>query len=161
MKNLLYLFLFLPLFAISQINATIDSNGKKVILNSDGTWQFDNSKSVEQKTTLPNTTDTEFTWKMGDDSYKKVSFIYGIKDEIIDKKILDQVVMNVLVQAKFKLKIKNSFVAKRLMILKTDYGYTASVLYLGKNAYGTEMEQTTYFSFTNEDPTSIKETFTK
>ena len=91
MKKLVYLIVLLPLVCISQITATVDATGEKVVLYANGTWKVDKSKSVEQKTSLPNTTDTEFTWKMGDDSYGKVSFLYGIDNEVIDKKILDQV----------------------------------------------------------------------
>jgi hypothetical protein len=41
MKKLLFLLLFIPVFSFSQIMATVDENGKKVILNSDGTWNYE------------------------------------------------------------------------------------------------------------------------
>jgi len=114
----------------------------------------------QDKMVLPTVDDKEFVWKMGDGTYKTVEFLYGIKDEKLDNEILNSVVMNCMVQSKFKLKIKNSFIAKKLTILKTDSGYSAIVKYLGKNAYGTEIESTSYFSFTNEEEPKIEHLMT-
>ena len=41
MKKLILLLLFIPFFSFSQIIATVDENGKKVVLNSDGTWNYE------------------------------------------------------------------------------------------------------------------------
>lgn len=41
MKKLALLLLLIPLLTFSQITATVDENGKKVLLNNDGTWQYE------------------------------------------------------------------------------------------------------------------------
>ena len=47
MKNLILLLLLIPFFSFSQIIATVDENGKKVVLNSDGA--LDVKKCVQNK----------------------------------------------------------------------------------------------------------------
>ena len=41
MKKLIIPLLFIPFLTLSQITATVDENGKKVLLKSDGTWQYE------------------------------------------------------------------------------------------------------------------------
>tara|TARA_Y100001935_G_C17130566_1_gene420379 strand:- start:124 stop:747 length:624 start_codon:yes stop_codon:yes gene_type:complete len=41
MKKLILLLVFIPFFSFSQIIATVDENGKKVVLNNDGTWKYE------------------------------------------------------------------------------------------------------------------------
>ena len=66
-----------------------------------------------------------------------------------------------MVQSSFTLKNRNSFNPTKLNILKTDTGFSAVSYYTGKNAYGTELESTTYFSFINEGDGSVKKIMTK
>ena len=46
MKKLLLL-LIAPLLGIGQISATVDENGKKVLLNNDGTWSYKSQNKAE------------------------------------------------------------------------------------------------------------------
>ena len=119
------------------------------------------SLSSQEKTTVLPTVDSEsFVWKAGNGEYVDVEFEYFVKDETIEQEVLKQVVMNVMVQAKFKLKIKNSYMPKRLTIMKSSSGFTAICKYTGKNAYGTDLESSSYFSFVNEGDGSVSHMFT-
>lgn len=111
---------------------------------------------------LPKSSDTDFTWKLNDGSYATVEFNNLLEDpnELSDT-VLELVVMNIMVQSKFTLKNKNSFKPTKLNILKTDMGFSAVSYYTGENAYGTELESTTYFSFVNEGDGSVKKIMTK
>jgi hypothetical protein len=40
MKNLVFIFLLIATPALAQLIATVDENGKKVVLKSDGTWIY-------------------------------------------------------------------------------------------------------------------------
>ena len=127
----LYLLLLLPLFSYSQLR-------------------------------LPTSSDTDFTWKVADGTYTTVTFNNLLENpsEISDE-VLSKVVMNIMVQSSFTLKNRNSFNPTKLNILKTDTGFSAVSYYTGKNAYGTELESTTYFSFINEGDGSVKKIMTK
>ena len=116
--------------------------------------------SQEKTTVLPTAESKLFVWKAGNGEYVDVKFEYFIEDETIDEEVLKQVVMNVMVQAKFKLKNRNSFMPKRLTIMKGSSGFTAICKYTGKNAYGTDLESSSYFSFVNEGDGSVSHMFT-
>jgi len=127
----LYLLLLLPLFSYSQLR-------------------------------LPTSSDTDFTWKVADGTYATVVFNNLLEDPTeLDDKVLQTVVMNVMVQSKFTLKNKNSFTPTKLNILKSKAGFNAVSYYTGKNAYGTDLESTTYFTFVNEGDGSVKKIMTK
>ena len=105
---------------------------------------------------LPTTVDTDFTWKVADGTYVTVAFENDVDDSLLSDEVLQKVVMNVMTQSKFTLKIRNSFKPIKLMIFNNDDSFNAVSIYTGKNAYGTELESTTYFSFTNEGDGSVK-----
>lgn len=111
---------------------------------------------------LPTSSDTDFTWKLADNSYATVVFNNLLEDpsEVSDD-VLKNVVMNVMVQSKFTLKNRNSFKPTKLNILKSSVGFNAVSYYTGQNAYGTEIESTTYFTFVNEGDGSVKKIMTK
>ena len=111
---------------------------------------------------LPKSSDADFTWKLSDGTYATVEFNNLLEDptELSDK-VLELVVMNIMVQSKYTLKNKNSFKPTKINILKTDMGFSAVSYYTGENAYGTELESTTYFSFVNEGDGSVKKIMTK
>lgn len=111
---------------------------------------------------LPKSADTDFTWKLDDGTYTTVEFNNLLEDpNELNDKVLELVVMNIMVQSKYTLKNKNSFKPTKLNILKTDMGFSAVSYYTGENAYGTELESTTYFSFVNEGDGSVKKIMTK
>jgi hypothetical protein len=47
MNKLLLLLLIVPVLGFGQISATVDENGKKVLLNSDGTWSYKSQNNVQ------------------------------------------------------------------------------------------------------------------
>ena len=112
----------------------------------------------EKTTTLPTTESETFTWKNGNDEYVDVKFEYYLEEKI-EKEILDKIVMNIMVQSKFVLKNKLSFVPKKLTLLKTDSGYSGVSEFVGKNGYGVESLTKTYFSFVNEGDGQVKKLF--
>jgi hypothetical protein len=116
---------------------------------------------TEKTTTLPTSESKTFVWKNGEGTYEDVKFEYFVpKEVIIEKEILDKVVMNIMIKSKFKLKNKLSFVPKRLTIMysEKDGTYSGICLYWGKNGYGVKSESTTYYSFTLDG--EIKEIMT-
>ena len=115
----------------------------------------------EKTTTLPTAESDSFTWKAGNGEYVDVQFSYLVSDEVIEKELLDKIVMSIMVQSKFKLKNKNSYMPKKLTIIKSDSGFSAMCKYTGKNAYGTDLESTTYFSFENQGDGNLKDLFTR
>lgn len=111
---------------------------------------------------LPKHSDNDFTWKLSDGTYATVEFNNYLENQAeISDEVLQKVVMNIMVKSKFNLKNKNSFKPTRLNILKSDDGYSAVSYYTGTNAYGTEIETTTFFSFVNEGDGSVKELFSQ
>tara|TARA_B100000989_G_C19378094_1_gene400360 strand:- start:132 stop:500 length:369 start_codon:yes stop_codon:yes gene_type:complete len=115
------------------------------------------SINAQSELRMPKSNDTDFTWRLADKSLTTVVFNNLLEDpsELSDK-VLEMVVMNIMVQSKFTLKNKNSFKPTKLNILKTSMGFNAVSYYTGENAYGTEIESTTYFSFVNEGDGSVK-----
>lgn len=130
----------------SQTKATTEI-GKQVILNDDGTWQYSSEK--KQGISIPNFTDKTFYWKDGYDKIVQVSFFNLLSDvKEIDKNLFQKMFMNSLIEAKYKLKNKVSFVPKELSFMKDKKGgYIIKVKYLGKNAYGSESESSSLFSY--------------
>jgi hypothetical protein len=100
----------------------------------------------KKTTTLPKYDSKSFVWKGGDDKYYDVTFLYGLEEKI-DKKILDDVVMNVMVKSKFVLKNQLSFKPKSLTILKVENTYSAICDFVGKNSYGVESASKSFFDF--------------
>lgn len=107
---------------------------------------------------LPTPKDTSFVWKDGYDKTVDVKFEYYL-DEKLDQDVLDKIVMNIMVQSKFVLKNKLSFVPKKLTLLKTEDGYSGISEFIGKNGYGVESLTKTYFSFVNEGDGQVKKLF--
>lgn len=132
MKKLFLLLLFLPLVILGQENTT----------------------------TLPTHDSKTFVWKSGDDKFVDVKFDYYI-DNKIKQEVLDKIVMNIMVQSKFNLKNKYSFVPKKLTLTKTDSGYSGVCEYVGKNGYGVESINKTYYSFVDEGDGKVKKLFTR
>jgi hypothetical protein len=112
----------------------------------------------EKKTTLPTAESETFTWKGGNDEFVDVKFAYYLEEKM-EKEILDKVVMNIMVQSKYVLKNKYSFVPKKLTLMKTDTGYSGISEFVGKNSYGVEGLTKTYFSFVNEGDGQVKKLF--
>ena len=130
----------------SQTKATTEI-GKQVILNDDGTWQYTNKK--KQEVSIPNFTDKTFYWKDGYDKVVQVSFFNLLSDvKGIDKNLFQKMVIKSLTDAKYKLKNKVSFVPRELSFMKDKKGgYIIKVKYLGKNAYGSESENSSFFAY--------------
>lgn len=146
MKKLTLLFLLIGITANAQvINATTE-DGKSVLLNSNGTWEYIDGEKVERKMGLPEFNGTSFLWEGGNEELYEVKFTNGLKEEL-DKKIFDKVIMTMMVKSKYVLKNKYSFVPKKLMLYKGKSGYSGSTEFLGKNAYGAEGLSTAFFSF--------------
>ena len=116
---------------------------------------------TEKTLRLPTSESKDFVWKNGEGTYVDVKFEYFVpKEVIIEKEVLDKIVMNIMVKSKFKLKNKLSFVPKKLTIMysEKDGTYSGICLYWGKNSYGVKSESTTYYSFTLDG--EIKEIMT-
>ena len=47
MKNLILILIVSPILLNAQITATIDENGKKVLLKSDGTWNYKSQDTIK------------------------------------------------------------------------------------------------------------------
>jgi hypothetical protein len=123
---------------------------------------FYSTTGIAQELRLPKSNDVDFVWKMGDGTYKTVEFNNLLEDKTeLSDDVLSKVVMNAMVQSRFQLKNKNSFVGTRLNILKTDSGFSCVTYYTGTNAYGTVMEQQTYFKFVNEGDGQVTKMFTR
>lgn len=101
---------------------------------------------VKKTTTLPNYDSKYFVWKGGNDKYYDVSFIYGLENKI-EKKILDNIVMNIMVKSKYVLKNQLSYVPKSLTLLMVNDTYSAICEIKGKNSYGTESITKCFFEF--------------
>lgn len=131
----------------AQIKATT-TDGKEVILNSNGTWKYSNNEFSNEKINIPDFTADTFNWKDGYDKIVTVNFMNVMPgDKTMDKEIFDEIFTQSMVKAKYSLKNKLSFVPRELVIMKKDDKYTTKVTYLGKNAYGAESELSTIFVF--------------
>ena len=121
---------------------------KKIVFGLLVIMSFSMSSFAQSKktTTLPKYDSKSFVWKGGDDKYYDVTFFYGLEEKI-DKKILDEVVMNVMVKSKFVLKNQLSYKPKKLAIFKIEDKYTAICDFVGKNVYGVESESKSFFEF--------------
>ena len=104
---------------------------------------------AQEKTTIPKKDSESFFWKGGDEKFYNVKFGCGDCEEL-DNEILEKAVMNVMVKSKYKLKNKNSFIPKELLILKNGEKFTASSKYLGTNSYGAEGESESFFEFNDK-----------
>ena len=134
---------------------------KKILLIVFILQSFIGISQTEKTTTLPTSDSEMFVWKDGEGTYVDVEFSYYVPEEIIiEKDILDKIVMNIMVQSKFKLKNKISFIPKKLTIMysEKDGTYSGISRYWGKNGYGVKSESTTYYSFTLDG--EIKEIMT-
>jgi hypothetical protein len=124
---------------------------KKVLLVSFLLLSFIGISQNAKTTTLPTYNSEKFVWKNGAGNYVDVKFQYLVpKEKNLTKEVLDNVVMNIMVKSKFKLKNQISFNPKKLTITysEDDGTYTGISIYVGKNSYGVESESTTYFSIT-------------
>lgn len=131
----------------AQIKATT-SDGKDVVLNSNGTWKYSDKELPNEKINIPAFSADTFNWKDGYDKIVTVNFINVMPDDkTMDKEIFDEIFTQSMVKAQYSLKNKLSFVPRELVIMKKDDKYTTKVTYLGKNAYGAESELSTIFVF--------------
>ena len=105
----------------------------------------------EKTTILPTPESKTFTWKNGEGKYVDVSFSYLIPvEKKLEKELMDNIVMNIMIKSKFKLKNKYSYIPLKLTLMYSDKDdkYSGICKYVGKNGYGVESESTTYFNFT-------------
>ena len=119
-----------------------------------------NPISSQSKTTLPNYDSKTFSWEGGDENHYDVKFTYMVEGDKIPKDVMDNVVMNIMVKSKFQLKNKYSYVPKKLNIYDGEDGkYSGYCEYVGKNSYGTELIQKSYYEIDKEG--TVKLLFTK
>jgi hypothetical protein len=143
---LLIAFLLNSITIFAQIKAKAE-NGKDVILNTNGTWKYA-SGGTEQKISLPDFKDKSFNWTDGYDKIVSVKFKNLLGDKTMDKPLFDNIVINSLTKAQYKLKNKLSFVPKELSVMiDKDNEYIIQVNYLGKNSYNAESEMRTIFMY--------------
>ena len=117
---------------------------------------FINPIFSQSKTTLPNYDSKTFSWKGGDDKFYDVKFIYMVEGDKIPKDIMDNVVMNIMVKSKFQLKNKYSFIPKKLNLYDGEDGkYSGYIEYVGKNSYGVESIQKSYFEIDKEGTVTL------
>jgi hypothetical protein len=149
MKNSMCTTITLLLFVFTGYSQTYATtkDGKNVILNNNGTWEY--SQVPTQKLSYPETNDKSFNWKDGYDKIVVVKFENFLKDSSIDNKTLNSMIVNSLTTSKYKLKNKVSFVPRVLTIMNDEKsgGYTVTTSYLGKNSYGAESQSKSYFKY--------------
>ena len=100
----------------------------------------------QEEAVLPSFNSKEFTWKDGADKIQTVKFTNYLENEI-KKETLDMIVMKIMVQSKFVLKNKYSFIPKELTLIAVDDKLNALSKFIGKNAYGVESITTSSFEF--------------
>lgn len=115
--------------------------------------QSTNTTAQELRLKLP-TQDSEcrdFNWKNGSDQYKSVEFVYSTEEKVPDAK-WNELIMTIMVKAKFGCKNKLTFEPKKLVFItdKNNGGYTASVKRWCSNAYGTPSESTSFYLINTE-----------
>lgn len=90
-----------------------------------------------------------FYWKNGYDQEVEVEVRnLNLTDDDITQDVFDELGIEIMVKAKYRLKNKLSFVPKRLTLMKmTDGRMVATVLMYGKNAYGAEGEIKAHYYF--------------
>jgi hypothetical protein len=134
---------------------------KKILLVLFVFQSFIGISQTEKTLTLPTSESEMFVWKDGEENYVDVEFSYYVPKEIvIEKDILEKVVMKIMVDSQYKLKNKISYIPKKLTIMysEKDRTYSGICKYWGKNGYGVKSESTTYYSFTLDG--EIKEIMT-
>ena len=104
------------------------------------------TSNAQQKVILPTPSSKTFFWKDGNAKITETKFSYLIKEEL-QKELIDNIVMNVMVKSQYKLKNKLSYVPIKLTLMQTDDKYYAISEYKGKNGFGVESEMKTFFNF--------------
>lgn len=91
-----------------------------------------------------------FIWKNGYDQDVEVEVRnLNLTEEDISQEVFNNLGVEIMVKAKFKLKNRLSFVPKKLTLMKMQDGrMVATVLMYGKNGYGVEDEVRANFYFT-------------
>lgn len=113
------------------------------------------------QTKLPTIKSDSFKWE--EKEQKKtfdVNFKYFLKDVVIPQERLNSVIMNAIVQCKFKLKNRLSFRPIEVNIYSTENDLNIFVKYGGKNAFGVEMLSQSYFTFKNEEEINLQHILT-
>ena len=130
---------------------------KKLLL-----FAFIFSINVSAQTELPTTTSKTFKWEEKEQSKTyEVSLKYLLQDIVITQETLNSVIMNAVIQSKYKLKNRLSFRPIEVMIYGKDNDLKIYVKYSGKNAYGVESLSESYFDFKNEGDGSVNHKLTK
>jgi hypothetical protein len=143
--------------SFSQVKATTEE-GKQVLLNENGTWAYTGT-GESPKLNIPDFDDKSFYWKNGYDKIVSVKFQNLMPKPItLDKAIFKSMVMDCMTKAKYKLKNKLSYVPVDLSIMKRETDeYVMIIKYLGKNAYGAESKESSYFTY--DDKGEYKSSF--
>jgi hypothetical protein len=109
------------------------------------------------QTELPTKDSKKFKWEESKQGKTfEVSFKYGLDVGDIPKELLESVVMNAVIQSKYKLKNTLSFRPIEVMIYGKSDDLKLVVEYSGKNAYGVESIARSYFEFKNSGDGSLK-----
>jgi hypothetical protein len=145
---------FLPLLVSCAFGLDIDattSDGKKVVLQDDGTWRY-KDKPIEGLYLVEY---EKPTFKANDGYGKEVSVDFAlldpnekeIKKEVPIEKLRQLVMSSVIKCHHGRAKNPLSFIPRRVVFLRNEGKFVIRVTWLAKNAYGAESEEKTYFIF--------------
>jgi hypothetical protein len=151
MKSILALF---PLLVSCAFGLDIDattSDGKKVVLQDDGTWRY-KDKPIEG---LYQVEYEKPTFKANDGYGKEVSvnFEYDLSNKQLKRDVPEEKLKQIVMQAVVKCHngyAKNplSYIPRKVFFLRSEEGdFVIQVTWLAKNAYGAEGEAKTLFIY--------------
>lgn len=153
MKQLLSFLLFLFVINLYSQEEVLNSKGQIVILNPDRTWSIKGEALLNPCHSCKN-----FTALNGRDEPVVVELNNAnISEDDISNENLVKVIREALLEAKFSLKNKISFLPQSVGLAKTEDGMAIVVFMVGTNSYGAEGEETAFFMF-NENG-EIKKSF--
>lgn len=143
MKNLLLLSFSLIVTNLYCQEEVINKKGQIVILNSDMTWIIKG-----EELSNPCLSCDSFVAINGRDEPVVVRLLNpNISDKDISNENLVKAIRSALIEAKFSLKNRISFIPKEVWLAKTDEGLTLVVNMIGTNSYGAEGEESAFFMF--------------
>jgi hypothetical protein len=103
----------------------------------------------QKESTIPSPKDTFFYWKNGNDKIVKVKYSH-LMENVIDKEIHKNVVINVMVKSKLLVKNKLTYVPISLTLFNDSEKNYATAVFRAKNSFGVETEHTEYYIFDAE-----------
>ncbi len=107
--------------------------------------------TVNAQSTTPKQESKTFKWKNGYDVEVVVKFTNLDKKRDISDNVLSTLSIETLVRSEYSLKNKLSFVPVSLTVMPYEGDIMVTVVFRGKNAYGTESQTKSMFSCSIKD----------